>query len=222
MAEERPIWGIHMERVHADRPIKEKFVAIGWSSMGDLSKVPANREAFKKTVSSTYPLLKPGAVPVVAGTLFKFTYEMQIGDLVVYPSKVDRMVNLGTIQGNYEYKPSSNDMGGPNRRSVKWIRQIARADFSQGALHEIGSAVTLFQVKNNADEFLAAFEGKPLEGEDVDAETGNAAAAIAEEEIEDFVIKRLKSGLSFRQFEFFVAHLLERMGYHCRGYASLR
>ena len=141
---------------------------------------------------------------------------MQIGDLVVYPSKMDRMVNLGTIQGNYEFRPSSSDTDGPNRRLVRWIRQIARADFSQGALHEIGSAVTLFQVKNNADEFLAGFEGKPLEGEDVDAETGNAAAAIAEEEIEDFVIKRLKSGLSFRQFEFFVAHLLERMGYHCR------
>jgi len=216
MAEERPIWGIHMGKGHADRPIKEGFVAIGWSKMGDLSKLPANREAFKKTVTSTYPQLKPGAVPVVAGTLFKFAFEMQIGDFVVYPSKIDRMVNLGTIQGNYAFKPSSNDMDGPNRRSVKWLRQIARADFSQGALHEIGSAVTLFQVKNNAEEFLAAFDGKPLKSEDVDAETGNAAAAIAEVEIEDFVIKRLKSGLSFRQFEFFVAHLLERMGYHCR------
>jgi len=216
MAEERPIWGIHMRKGHAERPIKDGFVAIGWSSMGDLSKLPANREAFKKVVASTYPLLKPGAVPVVAGTLFKFACEMQIGDLVVYPSKVDRMVNLGTIQSNYEFRPSWSDADGPNRRSVRWVRQIARADFSQGALHEIGSAVTLFQVKNNADEFLAAFEGKPLEGEDVDTETGNAAAAIAEEEIEDFVIKRLKSSLTFRQFEFFVAHLLERMGYHCR------
>jgi restriction system protein len=107
-------------------------------------------------------------------------------------------------------------MDGPNRHSVKWTGAIARPEFSQSALHEIGSAVTLFQVKNNADEFLAAFEGKPLKSEDVDAETGNAAAAIAEEEIEDFVIKRLKSGLTFRQFEHFIAHLLERMGYHCR------
>jgi restriction system protein len=216
MPEERPIWGIHMGKGYGERPIKDGFAAIGWSSMGDLSKLLGNREAFKKAVASTYPALKPGAIPVVAGTLFKFAYEMQIGDLVVYPSKVDRMVNLGTIQGNYEFKPSPGDLEGPNRRPVKWIKQIARPDFSQGALHEIGSAVTLFQVKNNADEFLAAFDGKPLEGEDVDTETGNAAAAIAEEEIEDFVIKRLKSGLSFRQFEFFVAHRLERMGYHCR------
>jgi restriction system protein len=135
---------------------------------------------------------------------------------VIYPSKVDRMVNLGVIQSDYQFSPSDDRMGCPNRRLIKWTGQIARPAFSQGALHEIGSAVTLFVVKNNAEEFMAAFEGTPLQSEDVDAETGTAAAVIAEEEIEDFVIKRLKSGLSFRQFEYFVAHLLERMGFHCR------
>jgi restriction system protein len=216
MANERPIWGIHMGIGHARKPMEEGYIAIGWSKMGDLSKLPADREAFKKAVASTYPEIKPGAIPVVAGTLFKFANEMKIGDLVIYPSKIDRMVNLGTIKGSYEFAPSAGDMDGPNRRSVKWTGNIARPEFSQSALHEIGSAVTLFQVKNNADEFLAAFEGKPFKSEDVDAETANAAAAIAEEEIEDFVIKRLKSGLTFRQFEHFIAHLLERMGYHCR------
>jgi restriction system protein len=216
MVKERPIWGIHMGKGHARRPIDESYIAIGWSKMGNLAKLPADRDDFKKAVAKTYPQIKPGAIPVVAGTLFKFAYEMKIGDLVIYPSKIDRMVNLGTIEDGYEFKPSTDDGDGPNRHSVKWTGHIARPEFSQSALHEIGSAVTLFQVKNNAEEFLAAFEGKPFKSEDVDAETGSAAAALAEEEIEDFVIKRLKSGLSFRQFEYFVAHLLERMGYHCR------
>src|ERR1700730_10489341 len=78
-----------MGKGYGERPVKDGFAAIGWSSMGDLSKLPANREAFKKVVASTYPALKPGAIPVVAGTLFKFACEMQIGDLVVYPSKVE-------------------------------------------------------------------------------------------------------------------------------------
>jgi restriction system protein len=72
MAIEHPIWGIHMGKGHAQRPIEEGFVAIGWSKMGDLSKLPADRDAFKKAVASTYPQIKPGAIPVVAGTLFKF------------------------------------------------------------------------------------------------------------------------------------------------------
>jgi restriction system protein len=216
MAEDRPIWGLHMDRGFGTLPISDGFIAIGWSAMGDLSKLPANREAFKKAVSATYPKMKPGAVPIIAGTLFKFAHDMKKGDLVIYPSKVDRMVNLGVIQGEYKFQPASDEVDCPNRRAVKWTGHIARPVFSQSALHEIGSAVTLFVVKNNAEEFMAAFEGKPLQSEDVDAETGNAAAVIAEEEIEDFVIKRLKSGLSFRQFEYFVAHLLEQMGFHCR------
>lgn len=216
MAEERPIWGIHMDRGFETRPILEGFIAIGWSAVGNLSKLSASREAFKKAVIVTYPNMKPGAVPVIAGTLYKFANETQKGDLVIYPSKVDRMVNLGVIQSDYQFHPSDDGMGCPNRRSIRWTGQIARPGFSQSALHEIGSAVTLFAVKNNAEEFMAAFEGRPLPSEDLDAETGNAAAVIAEEEIEDFVIKKLKSGLSFRQFEYFVAHLLERMGFYCR------
>jgi restriction system protein len=216
MAEERPIWGIHMERGFDTRPISEGFVAIGWEAVGDLSILSPNREAFKKAVSSAFPKMKPGAVPVIAGTLFKFANEIKKGDLVIYPSKIDRMVNMGVVQSDYEFKPGMDDLGCPNRRAIKWTSQISRAAFSQTALHEIGSAVTLFSVKNNAEEFMAALEGKPLHSDDVDAATGNAAAELAEEEIETFVIKQLKSRLSFRKFEFFVAHLLECMGYHCR------
>jgi restriction system protein len=215
MAEDRPIWGIHMEMHHGMRPITESFIAIGWAAMGDLSKLSPNRESFKKAVAAAYPQAKLGAIPVVAGTLFKFANEMNKGDLVIYPSKPDRMVNLGTIQSDYRFD-SSGDADFPNRRIVRWLRHIARAEFSQTALHEIGSAVTLFQVKNNADEFVAAFEGKPLESADVDAETAATASESTEEITTDFVIKRLKSGLDPYQFETFIAHLLERMGYHAR------
>jgi restriction system protein len=215
MADERPIWGIHMELHHGMRPAAEGFVAIGWPKVGDLSKLPANREAFKKAVAAAYPSKKLGAIPVDAGTLFKFAHEMKRGDLVVYPSKPDRMVNLGVVQDQYRYDPQV-DPEFPNRLAIKWSKHVPRAEFSQNALHEIGSAVTLFQVKNNADEFIAAFEGKPLESADVDAETVEAASEIAEVTTADFVVKRLKSGLDPFQFEKFVAHLLERMGYHAR------
>jgi restriction system protein len=43
-----------------------------------------------------------------------------------------------------------------------------------------------------------------------------AVAAQVEENVEDFVIKRVMSGLSHEQFEHFVAELLSCMGYHTR------
>jgi restriction system protein len=215
MSDNRPIWGIHMELLHGMRPVTDKFIAVGWPAVGDLSKLPATREAFKKAVAAAYPNKKPGAIPVDAGTLFKFATEMEEGDLVVYPSKPDRMVNIGTIASDYLFKPSE-DKEFPNRRRVNWKRHVPRTDFSQNALHEIGSAVTLFQVKNFAEEFLAAFEGKPIESADVDAQTIEAASASTEEMTVDFVIKRVKSALDPYQFEKFIGHLLERMGYHAR------
>jgi restriction system protein len=118
--QDRTIWGIHMGVVHEMRPIQQGYIAIGWKAVGDLSQLAPNRDAFKAAVASTYPQEKPGAVPVNAGTLFKFATEMKKGDLVVYPSKPDRMINIGTVESGYFYDPA-NDQGAPNRRKVKWL-----------------------------------------------------------------------------------------------------
>ena len=215
-SDDRPMWGIHMDRSFGNTPISNDFIAIGWDEVGDLSSQPATREAFKKAVALRYPNAKPGAIPVIAGTLFKFATEIAVGDKVIYPSKSDRKVNLGVIKSGYRFDPSKALGMCPNRRDVTWTHQFERTEFSQSALHEIGSAITLFQVKNNAEEFLAAFEGKLVNTEDVDAETAHEAAVTTTEATEDFIIKRLKSSLTPYQFEKFVAHLLERMGYHAR------
>ncbi len=215
MGDDKPIWGIHMPRSLELRPVEAGYVAIGWPSLGSLKSISANREAFKAAVSAKYPDFKIGAVPIHAGTLFKFIHEIKAGDLIIYPSKPDRMVNLGKVVGDYFFDAGS-DPDYPNRRRVNWIRSIPRAEFSQSALHEIGSAVTLFQVKNNAEEFLSAFEGQPFATDVIDEETVEATSAATEDITEDFVIKRLKSKLDPYQFEAFVAHLLERMGYHAR------
>lgn len=71
-----------------------------------------------------------------------------------------------------------------------------------------GSTITVFQISNNAEEFLAALEGKPFKVADVDAVSAVGLAVQAEEGVEDFVIKRLKNNVSAEQFEQFVAELL--------------
>jgi restriction system protein len=215
MTDDKPIWGIHMELHHGLLGVTESFIAIGRPAVGDLSKIPANRNAFKKAIASAYPTLKLGAVPVHAGTLYRFANEMKQGELIIYPSKPDRMVNLGLIDSGYLFDPLS-DHDFPNRRKVRWVRHLPRAEFSQNALYEIGSAVTLFQIKNYAEEFLAAFDGTTIDVADVDEETVEAASISVEETTKDFIIKRLKTTLDPYQFERFIAHLLERMGYHTR------
>jgi len=124
------------------------------------------------------------------------------------------MVNLGTVEGAYAFD-ANNIVRYPNRRSVKWIRQIQRTEFSVDALHEIGAFITLFRINNNADEFIEAFEGRMAEVQ-ADLEEAGAVSIQAEESAADFILKRLKAGINPYQFEEFVGHLLECMGYHAR------
>ena len=209
------MWGIHMARSHGSLPIEKGYVAIDWHEMGNLQQVAPNRDAYKAAYARSYPNDKEGKVPVAAGVAFRFAVEMKPGDIIIYPSKQDRMVNIGVIESDYEYIASAI-LNCPNRRKVKWLKHLARTSFSQPALNEIGSAITLFRVSSNADEFLAALEGKIFEVEDIDEASADLVTAQVEETTEDFIIKRLKNNQTPFQFEHFVAHLLECMGYHSR------
>lgn len=217
VASETNIWGIHGGKTgDADTLfLKHNCIAMGWPKIGDLSRLPADREAFKSAVATAYPEKKPGAIPNNAGQLFRFMHEMKPGDLVVYPSKRDRQIHLGRIEGEYRYQPKPEESY-PNHRSVKWLRSLPRTHFTQGALYEIGSAMSLFKVQTYAEEFRAAVEGKvappPVAG-DV---TIGAVAEDIEESTRDFVLKKLAQELKGHPFAEFVAHLLNNMGYRTR------
>lgn len=214
---ETNIWGIHGGATgDADTLFLNKnVIALGWAEMADLSKLPPNRAAFKQAVATAYPKSKPGAIPNNAGQLFRFIHEMKVGDFVAYPSKRDRHVHLGQVEAGYKYEQSI-EPGYPHHRSVVWRRSIPRTSFSQGALFELGSAMSFFQVRNYADEFLTALQGTvnpPIPERD-------KTVALVAEEIEetagDFVLKQLATEIKGHPLADFIAHLLGTMGYHTR------
>lgn len=211
------IWGIHAGKTGDANTLflKKNCIAIGWTRVGDLTKLAADRESFKARVAEVYPDKKPGAIPVDAGQIFRFVHEIKPGDLVVYPSKRDRQVHIGRIEGGYRYDPNT-EPGYPHLRPVKWVRTLPRSQFTQGALYEIGSAMSLFLVKNYAEEFRAALEGQvapPPVTQDVSVA---AVAEDIEETTQDFVLKRLAQEVKGHPFAEFVAHLLNTMGYRTR------
>lgn len=211
------LWGIHAGKTgDADTLfLKKKYIGIGWDRMGDLGTLEPDREAFKARYAEVYPDAKPGAIPTSGGQLFRFVHEMKPGDLVVYPSKRDRQIHLGRIQGSYQYNPKL-EPGYPNLRPVKWLCSVPRTQFTQGALYEIGSAMSLFQVKNYADEFIAALEGKPIAPPASQDETIAVVAADIEQTTHDFILKRLAQELKGHPLAQFVAQLLGAMGYRTR------
>jgi len=212
------VWGIHAGRTgDADSLfLRQGCVAIGWDAMGDLSLLSGDREAFKQRYVQAFPDAKKGGIATVSGIPFRFLHEMKVGDLVVYPSKQDKQVHIGRIMGEYQYMPEGSHRY-PHRRRVEWLIHVPRLQFTQGALYEIGSALSLFQVKNYADEFRSAVDGKPTTTMPLDQDD---SVALVSDEMEDttrdFVLKRLAQEVKGLPLEDFVVHLLQCMGYHAR------
>lgn len=208
------IWGVHAMDDSLFR--NESVIAIGWDEMGDLSKIPNDRESFKQKYATVYPEASKGNLSTCSGMLFRFVYEMQIGDIVVYPSKTDRQVYIGRIVGSYAFVPSRSDF--TSERKVKWIKHVPRTAFSNGALYEIGSALTLFQIKNYAEEFLATLDpGFRIRSFDDDEGSDSDDDGATYENILDqtraYVLKELRTKFKGYDFEPVVANLLEAMGY---------
>lgn len=215
------MWGIHNDVLGAEL-IEQGFVSVGWEKVPDLRTVGHDQETIKAFLETAYPEVKAGAIPVWAGMLRKFGYEMRVGDLVVAPVKADSTISIGRITGDYEYVEAAPVHR--HRRTVAWLRTgIPRASFPQPALYEIGSALTLFQVKKHRAVFESALTtlvpkpGKiPPEVEDPDWVEEEPSAAKLEQFTRDYVLKHLLSDLTPEEFEHFTADLLRAMGYQAR------
>ena len=211
--EEKKIWGIHTKDDNLF--LHQDVIAIGWKNTGDLRQIQGDRNAFKEKYLEVYPDAKKGSIANGAGMLYRFACEVEIGDYVIFPSKIDRQINIGIIEGGYEYHPEAAEY--VQQHKVKWIKHLPRTSFSQGALYEVGSAMSFFTVKNYADEYLAALDkGFKENAITTGSEEDESVGATAEEIVEatrDFVLKELSKNLKGYDLEEFVADLLRAMGY---------
>lgn len=205
------IWGIHT--MDDSLFLNQNIIAIGWDTIGDFSRIEPTREAYKNEYIRAYPNAKKGSVATGAGMLYRFSCEMQKGDYIVFPSKIDRKINIGIVESDYFHDDAAAMY--PNQRKVKWLRHLPRTAFSQGALYEVGSALSFFQVKNYSDEFLKALD-RNFTGNNLESEPDETVARTAEEIIEstkDFILKELSKRLKGYALEEFIADLLQAMGY---------
>ena len=211
--DEKWLWGIHTTDDYLF--LKQHVIAIGWKELGDLSKLPDDKEALKAIYQKTYPEEKKGSIANAVGMLYRFRHEVNAGDYVVYPSKVDKMINLGVVQGDYFFDEQEAKFA--SKWKVQWLKSLPRTSFSQGALYEVGSAMTFFSVKNYAEEYIAALDKNFKKYEPVtEDDTIGATADEIIQSTRDFVLKELSHQLKGYDLEDFVGNLLEAMGYRVK------
>lgn len=206
------VWGVHTKNEALF--LRDSVIAIGWGEMGDLSMLPDDREAFKARYLETYSDKNKQSAATNGGMIYRFVWEMSAGDCVVFYSRSDRKVNIGSVEGGYEYAPGQKDY--PNQRKIKWVKHIDRTAFSQGSMYELGAAMTVFTVKNYADEFIGALDGsfKPFTSEnEEDEESVLVYTEAIEDNTKDFILRELSRNLKGYPLEGFAKGLLEAMGY---------
>lgn len=97
--------------------------------------------------------------------------------------------------------------------------------FSQGALYELGSALTLFEVRSFADEFRAKFAAAPdVVASRTDGPDDSEDIVLRDigETTVDFIAKKLRAELKGYPLEHFVADLFRAMGYKAHATRAVR
>ncbi|APF32955.1 restriction endonuclease [Microbacterium paludicola] len=222
------VWGIHNDSLTTEL-VEEGFISIGWDDQPDLRGIRDGRQGLKRALAEQHPDAKPGSIAARAGVLVRFRDEMNVGDVVVAPYKPDSTINLGVISSDYYFEPDAPTHR--HRRRVEWGKiGLPRTVFTQPALFEIGSVLTVFRVRRHVDEFLTALrsdddsidgltravdEAADRSSED-DAASDEPRASRIDRHTRDFVLETLHRRLSHQEFEEFTAELLRALGYQAR------
>ncbi len=218
------MWGLHNDALKEEL-VERGFVSIGWDELGDLRHLTGGRDAIKAELSRQNPEDSAGRINSRAGVVYRFAHVMKPGDLVVAPYKPDSTINIGRVSGEYYFEAEAPFHR--HRHPVEWLKTgVARNEFSQSALYELGSAITLFTVRRHVEEILAVLDGKPvitpqkepvsdtLEAEDQTSEMPTAARI--EQSTTDFILEAISKEITPAEFEELTADVLRALGYRAR------
>ena len=208
------VWGIHNTN-NESLLLHESVIAIGWNKMGDLSKIKSDRESYYEIYNKVYPDKSKQSIAASAGQIFRFVNEAKVGDYVVYPTKYNRMINIGQIEGDYFFDDKETEYS--YKRKVKWLKKLPRRDFSQGALYEIGSFLSFFRVRQYADEFINAINNERNITENTENENNSIVTyETIFESTKDYILNELNKNFKGYELEEVVADLLNAMGYRTK------
>lgn len=206
-----------------DKFLSEKRVYVTWDDLGvNLAKLP-DRDALIAALAQRYPASKPKKLINHASQIWPFAHEMQKGDWIVLPLKIQRAIQIGELTGDYTFEPA-----GPSPffhwRAVKWIGEaVPRSHFGKDLLNTFGAFMTICRVqKNDAEARLKAMRKNGWQPESVaqvlaptapTAEADEAADLDLEERARDGIARLILSRFKGNDLTRLVDGILRAQGY---------
>lgn len=153
--EERNYWLVRTQAgEYHDEFYFDAFIAIGWNEFSDKSKFNDDkRDEVISEISKIYEDHKaPGRI---YGQIERFLFEMQIGDIVMIPTKNSTHISFGTITSEAyiekisETSIEEGDCHFIKRRNVQWIKTVSRKSLDPYLFRMMSSHNTI----NNANDY---------------------------------------------------------------------
>lgn len=191
----------------------KRAVAIGWSSVSDVSSI-ATREELKAAMEAAEP---GSGTPGSVGQVFRFAKEIEPGDYILTPEKVTAEIHISRCNGPYRYDPVVFGPEYPHTRPVEYLNAVGRGYFPQSVRNTLGSTLTVFRA-DVALQYVEAFLGSgpavPPGETDEPADVGVWADEI-EGQARGQILEALDD-IEHYDFQVFVAGLLAALGYKTR------
>lgn len=139
--------------------LEKHVVGLSNASLGDLTKLGAERAAFYDAYREAHPDETRTGSAGIAGKFFRMIHEVRPGDLMIYPALPNKNIYIGDVTGEYSFVQMSEF---PHQRAVKWLYVIPKAEVSQAARYELGAARTFFEFKKNVQEMMRKIDAGPI------------------------------------------------------------
>jgi len=189
---------------YAEHFIDGGYIAIGWLKKIDLSNVK-NKEEVRQLYTKYYPEdTSPNVIGQQVGQISRFLFDMKPNDFIITFPEDTEYIHYGLLKDNF-YKFEENPSDGcpyPHRKSVKWIKEIQRSEFSIPIQYSIRSSLTVFELKHKTSFF-------EIIGRD-DLVPKKAVELI--ENNTKLVLDRILE-LDYTEFEILITDLLSALGF---------
>lgn len=192
---------------------QKEYVSIGWNEIGPLDGVD-NKGKIKQLLREKYEY-KTGKIRISASQLYRFAFEIEIGDYILTYDPNGRTYLLGKIEGEYEYRKDVMDYF--HVRKVKWTDKVNRDNLSTSTKNTLGAISTLFKIpRESVEEILAVSKGaKKGEGGEEEEQELDELKEDTKNRAKEFVKDKILE-LNWEEMEDLVAGILRAMGYKTR------
>lgn len=192
-------------------------IAVGWEKLGNLNDLQT-RQQLLSAAQNAYPELSVYAIGGLVGMALKFRNSMKPGDRVIVAFGSTRTYIMGTISGEYEFRPDYVE-GMTHILQVEWESKTVKRDhLSQATKFALGGIGALYQVRDSAAKEVeeVLLKGAPVDKEpDADSE-GASELSDAISKAFDIIKNDIVLKLEWDQMQELVAGILRAMGYKTR------